>query len=59
MNAPPQQSGPPAADEDEPPGDGMPVAPLEPFHRVDKRSVVLGLWLLLALAVLYGLLVGP
>ncbi|WP_440990691.1 hypothetical protein [Haloarchaeobius baliensis] len=58
MNAPPHPSEPSTADEDEPRGGRATVALLVPSLRVDKRSVVLLLWLLLILAVLYGLVVG-
>ncbi|MFD1644428.1 hypothetical protein [Haloarchaeobius litoreus] len=57
MNAPSRPSGSPTNDGDDP--SGRTILTVGLLRRVDKRSVVLVLWLVLILAVLYGLVVGP
>jgi hypothetical protein len=54
MNPPSQRPDLQPNDEDETQGGSVPI----PLLQFDKRSVVLLLWLLLIVAVLYGLLVG-
>jgi hypothetical protein len=58
MNAPSRQSGPQTNEEDETGGRGVHLELLGLLLQVDKRAVVLLLWLLLIGAVLYGLVVG-
>lgn len=58
MNPPSSPSQQPASDDSEANGWPFPVSVVALFQ-IDKRSVVVLLWLLLILAILYGLLVGP
>ncbi|WP_257299634.1 hypothetical protein [Haloarchaeobius sp. FL176] len=58
MNPPSGRSDPPPNDEGETQGPRIPIVLLGLLLQIDKRAVVILLWLLLIAAVLYGLLVG-